>query len=225
MNLIEKYKLKPAVEILRDLYLLKQRERSGEEISQPQITIMPGSKLPISGFVIDFEDDKDKRGVVLEVAGTSDLSFIELYWITGVTIHNADKIAPYLLDITAADINLKATRLDLKNKMKKESEQLSQSIGSITFDLTEEDFPSTAEQLYIANLFTTDLSMSLIEIAKTDLGKESIKGKIKTIRLKKGKALDIKLTNGILLVSHDFNRSYTTNAARNQLIELIYNLL
>jgi hypothetical protein len=223
--MIEKYKLMPANEILLDLYLLKQRERSGEEINQPQITIMPGSRLPISGFVIDFEDDKDKHGVVLEIAGSSDLSFIELFWITGVTIHDADKIAPYLLDITAADIKATATRLDVKSKMKKESERLGRQISPIVFELSDEEYPPSGQQLYLTSLFITDLSMSLIEIAKTDLGKESIKNSIKSIHLKKEKDFDLKLTNNTLFVSYDFNRSYTTNKTRNQLIESIYNIL
>ncbi|GHM98996.1 hypothetical protein WSM22_04860 [Cytophagales bacterium WSM2-2] len=224
-NMLQKFTLRPAAEILRDLYLLKQRERSGEEITQPLITIMPGNKLPVSGFLIDFKDDKDQRGVVLEAEGSNDLVFLELYWITGISIRDADKVAHLLVDLTAADIKSTATRLDIKNKIKKEAERLTTAISPINFTIAEDDYPSTGPQLYLTNLFITDLAMSLIEIAKTDLGKESIKQSIKTIDIKKGKSLDVKLAQGTLTIFYNFERSYTTNSARNILIEKIYNLL
>ncbi|GHM98999.1 hypothetical protein WSM22_04890 [Cytophagales bacterium WSM2-2] len=224
-TMLQKFISRPGTEILHDLFYLKQRERSGEEITQPLITVMPSNKLPISGFLIDFKDDKDQRGIVLERAGSTDVVFLELGWITGVAIHEADRIALYLVDLTPADIKATATKLEVKGKMKKESDRLSQAISSISLTMTEEDLPSNAQQLYLANQFVTDIAMSLIEIAKTDLGKESIKSGIKSISIKKGASFDIKLANGTLTIESDFIHSYTTTSARNKLIEKIYNLL
>lgn len=224
-SMIQKYTLRPTIEILRDLYFLKQRERSGEEIIQPLITIMPSNKLPISGFLIDFKDDKDQRGVVLELAGSNNVAFIELHWISGVAIQDADKVAHLLMDLTVNDIKTTATRLEVKTKLKNQSEKLAQKIAPINFVIADEDFPASGQQLYMAALVITDVAMALIEIAKTDMGKESITESIKTISIKKGNQLEVQMANGILTISSDFSRSYTTNAARNMLIEKIYNIL
>jgi|GEM_PF-6523855 len=224
-NMLQKFTLRPSTEILRDLFLLKQRERSGEEIVQPLITIMPGNKLPVRGFLIDFKDDKDQRGVVLEMEGSNDVIFLELYWVTGISIQDADKIAPWLVDLTFADIKASATRLDIKNKLKKESDRLTQKISPVNFTLADDDLPANGQQLYMTNLFVTDIAMSLIEIAKTDLGKEAIKESVKIIDIKKGESLDVKLSKGTLTIFYDFTRNYSTNSGRNKLIEKIYNLL
>jgi hypothetical protein len=224
-DMLQKFSLRPCTEILLDLYLLKQRERSGEEIVQPLITIMPGNKLPVSGFLIDFKDNKDQRGVVLELEGSSDVAFLELYWITGMSIHEADRIAHLLIDLNASDVKSSSTRLEVKTKMSTESKKLNDKIGQpITFNLADADFPASGQQLYLTSLFITDVTMSLIEIAKTDLGKESIKNIIKTITIQKG-PWDLKLAEGTLTIFYDFNLSHSTNSARSRLIERIYNLL
>jgi hypothetical protein len=224
-TLMQKYTLRPAVDILRDLYGLKQRQRSGEEIFQPLLTIMPGNKLPVRGFLIDFKDDKDQRGVVLELEGTSNVLFLELYWITGVVIHDADRVAIYLIDLSAADGVSSATRIDLKTTIRKECEKLKQNIADITIAIADEDLPANGQQLYVTSLFVIDVAMSLVEISKTELGKQSIQEGIKTIVIKKGASLDLKLSGGTLTIGYDFYRCYTTNSARRALLDHLYNLL
>ena len=223
--MLQKFTLRSSSEILKDIYLLKQREIDGEEIKQPLITVMRGNDLPISGFLIDFKNDKEQRGVVLEISGSNDVVFLDLFWISGISVHDVDRVAHLLIDLTASEVKESATRLELKNKIKKESEKLSQRISPINFNLADEDIPSTGQQLFLTALFISDLTMSLIEIAKTDLGKEHIKTGLRTINIKKGNALEVNLDQGTLTVFYDFNRSYTTTAARAVLIDKIYNSL
>src|SRR4051812_34825634 len=77
-ELIEKLTSRPATEILKELYELKVRERDGEKIEQPLITLfLGGNRFPVRGFLMDMKDETDKQSVVIRLQDANDVVFVD----------------------------------------------------------------------------------------------------------------------------------------------------
>src|SRR4051812_37356547 len=98
--MLEKFTSRPAEEILLDLYALKLRERDGEKIEQPLITLLLiGNRTPIQGFLMDMKNEPKEKGIVVKLNNSNDLLFVDLYTVAGITIHHADRCAVFLVEL------------------------------------------------------------------------------------------------------------------------------
>jgi len=225
--LLDKFTSRPAEDILTDLYFLKVRENNGEKIEQPLITLLLGSnRLPVTGFLIDMKNESKERGVVMKLADSNDVLFVDMFSVVGIALRNADKIVPLLVEILPEDVaNLPAvTRLDIRKQLADETTRLTTEFGSINISL-EEEISADAAELYFTKNFLSDVSMSLIAIGKMDGGKQAIQEGVKMVKIKRGTDLLVNRNDGSLTVHFPFNRSFTTNKSRNILVDSIYNVL
>lgn len=226
-NMLEKFTSRPAEEILQDLYALKLRERNGEKMEQPLITLLlGGNRTAVRGFLIDQKNEAKDKGVVVKLQDSNDVLFVDIYAIAGIVIHEADRIVPFLIDLTPADIpkTQTVTKLDVKKQQAEEIAILVSHFGEISISFHEE-LPSLPSDLYFTRQFLTDISMALITIGKTDAGKQAIKDEIKTIQIQRATDLIVKRDKTTLFIQFPFNKSYTTNLQRHLLIDKLYDVL
>lgn len=225
--LLNKYSSRPTEDILIDLNALKIRELDGENIEQPLITLLAGgNRIPVRGFLVDMKNEPKEKGVVMKLQDSNDVLFVENYAIAGIVIHEADRIAPLLIDLSPANVSSfpAVTRLEVKKRIADETARLAAAFGSvsITFD---EELPSKAEELFFTKFFLTDVAMALVTIGKTETGKSAIRDEVKAIHIRRGAELSVSKEGNKLLVQFPFDKSYTTNKERNILVDKIYNIL
>ncbi|MBS1505213.1 MAG: hypothetical protein JSS79_01095 [Bacteroidetes bacterium] len=225
--LLNKYTSRPTEDILIDLNALKIRELDGENIEQPLITLLAGgNRIPVRGFLVDMKNEPKENGVVMKLQDSNDVLFVEIYAIAGIVIHEADRIAPLLVDLAPADAASfpAVTRLEIKKRIAEESARLTAAFGQ-TAILLDEDIPAKPEELFFTKLFLTDVTMALITIGKTEEGKNAIREEVKEIHVRRGAELAVSRDSGKLIIQFPFTKSYTTNKERHALVDKVYNVL
>lgn len=225
--LLNKYSSRPTEDILIDLNALKIRELNGENIEQPLITLLlGGNRVPVQGFLVDMKNEPKEKGVVVKLQDSNDVLFVETYAVAGIVIHEADRIAPLLVDLAPANVTSfpSVTRLEVKKRIADETARLAAAFGSVSINF-DEDLPTSAEELFFTKHFLTDVAMALVSIGKTDEGRNAIREEVKAIHIRRGAELSVSKEASKLIVHFPFNKSYTTNKERNILIDKIYNIL
>jgi hypothetical protein len=225
--LLNKYSSRPTEDILIDLNALKIRELDGENIEQPLITLLlGGNRVPVQGFLVDMKNELKEKGVVVKLQDSNDVLFVEAYAVAGIVIHEADRIAPLLVDLSPANVASfpTVTRLEVKKRIADETARLAAAFGdgSINFD---EELPTHAVELFFTKFFVTDVAMALVTIGKTETGKSAIREEVKAIHIRRGAELSVSRESGKLIVYFPFDKSYTTNKERQILVDKIYNIL
>jgi hypothetical protein len=228
-TMMQRYTSRSVEEILRDLYALKLRERDGEKIEQPSVTLLLGNKyapvrgfLPVRGYLNDLQDGPRGKSVVFHIESTNDMMFVNAFTVKGVVVHDADRNAHLLVNLLPADLPAGTTvsGSDVKERLAEAVAELSKHFGPIPIHF-ENDLPYDSTKLYFTRQFLTDLVMTLIRIGKTVAGKHAIGQNIKQIKIYHGPRLGIAYKDNALVVTYTFLESYSTNQQRRVLFEEI----
>jgi hypothetical protein len=228
--MMQQYTSRPVEEILRDLYALKLRERDGEEIQQPSITLLLGSNdapvrgfLPVRGYLNDLKDEPSEKSVAFQIESTNDMMFVNTFTVKGIVVHDADRNAHLLVNLLPAEVprDTVVSRLDVKERLAEEIARLSKYFGPIPIHF-EYGIPYDPTELYFSRQFLTDLVMTLIRIGKTVTSKRVIGQNVKQITICPGLKLGIVFQNNTLVISYSFLESYSTNQQRRVLFDVLF---
>jgi hypothetical protein len=227
------FKTKEPQEIIFDVYRIRQRMLMGEELEMPLIMLFlfPEGK-EVSGYVLDVKEEKGQYSAAIQLGGqqsSNDIFYVYLGAIRGVTIHDIDRYESIFSEVTAEtkmNCSPGTTKLDVRKRIEKDQTKLKEKAGlSVTYNI-EGDLPDGDVGLFVICNLISDVTVCLIELSQTVLGKEAIMEGVKKVTFKKTNS-DFSLTrkNGEVIIQGTLNRSFTTTERRWKLKDLIEGVL
>lgn len=217
--MLEKFISRSTDEVLLDVYALRLRELDGEKMERPLLTLfLGGNRMPINGFLNDLRKENNIKGIVLH--HNHETTFIEMSAVVGITLHAADKLVPFFIDLTASDISQlpSVTRVDVKKQQAEESTRLNSHFPGIAL-LLKEELPADHAALFFTRQFLSDIAMALVTLAKAPLAKKVIQEEVKTIQIVRSPKFKIRKDHDTIEMHYPFNKSYTTPSERRFLTE------
>jgi hypothetical protein len=218
-------------EIIFEMSRIRKRILLGEQIEMPEVTLIlwpEGTR--VSGFILDVKSEKDNHHIAIQLTGGSrDIFYAYMGAVRGVVVHNIENYEYLLTDVsagTAMNTTPAFTRLDMRKRLDSESKSLSKATNTAVEYVWEGEFPEGAVPLFVIGNLITDMTISLKDIAQTDLGKEAIAESISKITFHKTDAeFSIVRKNKELIVNGNFKKSFTTSQGRWKLKEMLEGML
>jgi hypothetical protein len=118
------------------------------------------------------------------------------------------------------------TKLDVRKRIEKKQAKLKEKTGlSIIYEFVG-DLPDGDVGLFVICNLISDVTVCLIELSQTEIGKEAIMEGVKKVTFKKTNS-DFSLTrkNSEVIIQGTLNRSFTTTERRWKLKDLIEGVL
>lgn len=220
-------------EIIMEMYRIRRRILLGEDIDMPRITLMLWPEgTHVSGFVLDVTSAKSDHHIALQLSDTQttgDVFYAYLGAVRGVVVRNIEHYEHILCEVTA-DTTMNrppsCTKMDLQRRMSVESKKLSDARGvECTYNM-EGNLPEGAQALFVMSNVVTDVTICLLDLMQTDLGREAVISEINKISFRRTESeFSITKSNKEFIVSGKFDTSFTTSHGRWKLKEQLESLL
>jgi hypothetical protein len=227
------FQSKDPQEIIFEMSRLRKRILLGENIDMPQVTLLlwPEGKQ-VTGFILDVKSERSEHHIAIQLGShqnTGDVFYAYLGAVRGVTVHAIEHYEHLLTEVTTeTKMNRLAscTKLDVRTGLDSGSKKLSALVKStIAFEWRGE-LPEGSMSLFVVNNLINDVTICLLEIAQTELGKQAITTDIGKIIFTQTKTeFTVQRQDKALLVSGAFTTSFSTSKGRSQLKERLEALL
>jgi hypothetical protein len=191
--------------VLEELGALRRREKAGEALRIPLVTLHLRTGRDLQGFVLDVVEHRpsSSRLVLLHQPGSDprrpeyDATYLAASSIEAVTVHDAVSLSK-----APADAPAPPSRLELKRQLAALQAELRERLGTpIEVDAQWDSAPDEGEgQRTLADLVSL-AGDELRGLAKEALGRDALKANVQRIRLNVGKTPGVAVSNGTLAIA------------------------
>ena len=217
---------KPPDEILKELSALRDRQREGEDVRIPPVTLFLRTGSSVTGSVLKVAptDSHGRESLLFQLdsvdpsVGKADVMFLSTSFVEAVVLHDVRSLGAPPQAVLSAP---KPSLLDIKRRMAALRDETGRLFGAPVPCEVGGEAPEGETALRVLADLAEQLAAVVASVAAEDIGRAALKGKLRRVVVSIGKSAEISFKDGVwsAVASADWNARPRSAALRRCLEE------